>query len=258
MGASPYGWNTVCLQAVNGINTVQEGGCSTAFSLEGKYRQQVDIFENNLIQARDAAVNGGAFRFGGGVATPQQVADDMLAQPGEYCKSYPGACPADATALANQYVQILKDLVNSYGFDMQGNYSAAMDNNPHWSGDQLYAEDIVTTPLAVTPNVVSYSPNTGWRPAIDSLPPATSPTIPAFTSPSNVAATGPGSPTATSGGSTVAGTGSGSGGSQGGTNTGQTNLNPTQAAANILAGGNSKLLLILAAVAVVVYMLGRK
>lgn len=254
----PAGFDTVCLSSAGGVPTADLTGCSTAYSLEGKYRMQVTVFENSLIAARDAVINGGAFKFGGGVAIPQQIADDMAAQPGEYCKFYPGACPPDAVGLANTYIGILRDMVASYGFDMQGNYIGG--KSPMF-GDAIFAEDVVTTPVAPNANIVSYNPSAGWVAPTNSMPVTASPTIPAFTSPATIEATDPHSVLASSGGTNNVLTAAGSGPSVT-AGTQSTPLTPTAAqaaaTAGVAHGSNSTLLMILLAVAVAVIVFGRK
>lgn len=254
----PSGFDTVCLASAGGVATADLSGCSTAYSLEGKYRMQITSFENQLIAARDAVINGGSFRFGGGTATPQQTADDMAAQPGEYCKFYPGACPADAVALANTYIGILRDMVGSYGFDMSGHYIGG--GSPMF-GDAIFAEDVVTTPIPHDANVMAYNPSAGWVAPTNSLPVVASPTIPAFTSPSNVAATSPGSVTAAGGGTNNPGSAAGTGSTvTAGTRIDRTTPTVAQATslAGVAIGTDSKMLMILLAVAVAVIVFGRK
>lgn len=248
---------TACFASAYGV--ASGDGCSTANTLEGTFQKEIDSYSWTLQDARGRALNGQQ-PFGGGVSYPYQVRDDILGKAAWYCNAYPGACPADPAALAQQYVKILEDQCAQYGFDMQGNYSGALDNSP--GTDALYPEGVAPTPIAVTPNIVSYSPSAGYRPPVDSVPVELSPTIPAYTSPSNVAATSPGSRTASGGGSSVASTASGAGASQGGSTTQQTTLAPTAAAAAGIASlspgaQNSKLLIILLVIAVAIILFGR-
>jgi len=256
----PSGWDTVCLSAGGGVATGDPSGCATTLAFEGKLRQSVDTFAWTLSDAREAVLRGEDPGWGSSRTPPYVIANDMIDSATTWCKMYPGSCPSDALSLAQKYVQILTDLVAQFGFSMQGSYSSALDNQP--TEEALFPEGVVTTPVALTPNVISYSPSAGWRPPIDSLSPTLSPTIPAYTSSSNVAATAPGSPSASGGGTTLAGTASGAGPSQGGSTTQQTSLTPGGGAGGILASlspesQNARLLLILLIVAVAVIIFGR-
>lgn len=110
--------------------------------------------------------------------------------------------------------------------------------------------------------LVSYNPSAGYVVPAGSLPPEASPTIPAYTSPANVAVTSPGNPTASAGGSSVAGTAAGAGPTSGGSNSLQSPYNPDPGVGPSLASlsqasQNSKLLMILLAIAVAVIFFGR-
>lgn len=258
-------WATACYGSAYGVSAAQDmGGCSTGYTLAGEFQRLIDTYTYTLISARDKASAGLNPGFGGGTSFPWQILQTLQNTASYYCATYPGACPADPSPITAQYSKILTDVVAQYGFDMNGNYSAAMDNQP--GVDSLYPEGITETPpVDPTGNVAVYSPSAGWRPPIDSIPPAVVPTIPAFTSQENVAATSPATDTtqpanpASGGGSTVAGTASGSGSSVGGSVTQQSTMVPAPGAAAAVAAlgpdaSQKKLLIILAVIAVVVFL----
>jgi hypothetical protein len=257
-------WATACYASAYGVSATEDlGGCSAGYTLAGEFQRLIDTYSYTLIYARDRASQGLAPGFGGGTSYPWQVAETLKNTASYYCQTYPGACPADPGPMTQQYLQILQDTVAQYGFDMNGNYSHALDNQP--GVDVLYPTGIVSTP-AVDPtgNVASYSPSAGWRPPIDSIAPTVSPTIPAFTAPANLAATEAETPNAltASGGSTVAATASGSGSSVGGSTTQQSMIIPGPGAlASIeslsVESSQKKLLIILAVIAVIVIWFGR-
>lgn len=257
-------WATACYGSAYGVSAAQDiGGCSTGYTLAGEFQRLIDTYTFTLISARDRAAAGLDPGFGGGTSFPWQILQTLQSTASYYCATYPGACPADPSSIVAQYSQILTDVVAQYGFDMNGHYSAAMDNQP--GVDSLYPDGITETPTSDPTSNAVYSPSAGWRPPIDSIPPAVVPTIPAYTSPSNVEATSPSTaatqanPLASGGGSTVAQTASGSGSSVGGSVTQQSTMVPAPGAAAAIAAlgpdaAQKKLLMILAVIAVVVFL----
>jgi hypothetical protein len=171
----------------------------------------------------------------------QEQMEAMLAQEAQnICKQSFIPCASTPSSLVasagDQYATFLDRVVPD------ATLTAPVVNLP--GGGQSYYNPVYAQ------NGPFYNPSAGFVTAPNSMPPELSPTSPAFTSPTNTQSTG----------STTPGTASGSGSTQGGSGSVQSTLIPSAADASmagLLGKGDSKLLMILLGVAILVIIFGR-
>lgn len=197
----------------------------------------VDVLINDDFLSYMAGVNVAVEN--GTAKTPDQVRAAVLGDAQSWCKDFSGDCPNGVpTAEIDSGVAA---------------YQAALGKHA-----SLIASEGLMVSTPITPGQIAqdygvyYSPSSGMAAPSNIVPPEPVPTSPAFTSPANVAVTAQNT--------SIAGTAAGAGGSQGGSQTQQSILSPAPGAGPVVAGlgsNNTKLLLVLAGVLILVLLAGK-